>query len=188
MNDKTLLRRHIRSLFPGREACDRESAAICTHILESPWYREASVIGGYMPLSREADITPVLRDALSTGRTLALPLCGEAPRMTLRRVASLAELVPGAYGIPEPREDTEIIGVDALDLLLVPLEGIDPRGMRLGKGGGYYDFLLAERSPRTMGCALSWQRVESVPVQPWDRPLAACAGRDGVHYFPIDRA
>ena len=159
---------------------------MCAHILQSAWYREAQVIGGYMPLPREADVTPVLQDALAQGKTLALPLCAEAPHMTLRRVASLGELVPGAYGIPAPDEDTEIIPVDALDLLLTPLEGIDPRGMRLGKGGGYYDCLLARSGVRTMGCALTWQRTEWIPAEPWDRPLAACADRDGICFFGKD--
>lgn len=156
---------------------------MCRHILASPWYREARVIGGYMPLEREADVTAVLTDALRSGKTLALPLCGAAPHMTLRRVRALEELVPGAYGIPEPGEDMEIIPVDALDLLLVPLEGIDPRGMRLGKGGGYYDCLLAGKDVRALGCALSWQWVDCVPAEPWDRRLSACAGADGVCYF-----
>lgn len=156
---------------------------MCAHILQSQWYREARVIGGYMPLAREADVTAVLLDALGSGRTLALPLCAEVPRMTLRRVASLEELVPGAYGIPEPQEDTEIIPVDALDLLLVPLEGIAPDGVRLGKGGGYYDCLLDGKRVRTMGCALSWQWAERIPAQVWDKPLAACADRDGIRWF-----
>lgn len=186
MNEKALLRRHLRSLAPGMEARNAESKAICAHILSSSWYREARVVGGYMPLRWEADVTPVLLDALQTDRTLALPLCGEEPHMTLRRVTSLEELIPGAYGIPEPREDTEIITVDALDLLLVPLEGIDPCGMRLGKGGGYYDCLLSGHDVRSMGCALSWQRTAHVPAQAWDRPLAACAHRDGVTYYRIE--
>ncbi len=180
MNDKAALRRYLRSLDRGEEARRQESRSISECILHSPWYQEARIIGGYMPLSREADITPVLADVLRSGRTLALPLCGEAPQMTLRRVSSLAELVPGAYGIWEPREDTEIIEADALDLLLVPLEGIDPCGMRLGKGGGYYDCLLAGKSVRTMGCAFSWQKAERIPAQPWDRALSACAFADGI--------
>jgi len=183
MNEKAALRRLLRSLHQGREARDRESAAMCAHILRSVWYREAHVIGGYMPLPREADVTMVLRDALAAGKTLALPLCGDAPHMTLRRVASLEELVPGAYGILEPQEDTEIIPVDALDLLLTPLEGVDPCGMRLGKGGGYYDRLLAHSGVRTMGCALTWQRTERIPSEPWDRPLKACVDRDGIRFF-----
>lgn len=183
MREKAALRRLLRSLHEGPEARARESEALCGHILNSAWYRDAQVVGGYMPLPREADVTAVLRDVLSSGRTLALPLCGMAPQMTLRRVTSLEELVPGAYGIPEPGEESEIIPVDALDLLLVPLEGIDPSGMRLGKGGGYYDCLLAGRSVRTMGCALSWQRAAHIPAQEWDRPLTACADRDGIHIF-----
>ena len=183
LNEKAALRRAIRSLHQGDEARARESEALCGHILRSPWYREAQVIGGYMPLLREADVTPVLLDALKRGKTLALPLCGEAPHMTLRRVASLEELIPGAYGILEPRKDAEIIPADALDLLLVPLEGIDPSGMRLGKGGGYYDCLLAGSPVRTMGCALSWQWAEHIPADEWDRPLCACADRNGIHIF-----
>ena len=187
MNEKALLRRMLRSAHPGREERDRQSAMICEHILQSDWYREARIIGGYMPLPREADILPVLQDALNSGKTLALPLCGEPPRMTLRRVASLEQLTPGAYGIPEPDAASEIISPAALDLLLVPLEGIDDRGMRLGKGGGYYDCLLAQCSVRTMGCALQWQWTERVPAEEWDRPLAACAGLNGVRYFENEK-
>ena len=173
----------LRGLHGGAEARAEESRLICRHILESEWYREARIVAGYVPLKWEADVTAVLRHVLESGRTLALPLCGKAPHMTLRRVTSLEELAAGAYGIPEPREDTEIIGVDAADLLLVPLEGIDPCGMRLGKGGGYYDCLLADRDVRSVGCALSWQRTARIPADAWDRPLAACADRDGVHVF-----
>lgn len=183
MSEKAALRRQLRGLHGGAEARAEESGLICRHILQSDWYREARVVAGYVPLKWEADVTAVLHHVLHSGRTLALPLCAEAPRMTLRRVASLEELVPGHYGIPEPREDTEIIDVDAVGLLLVPLEGIGPGGMRLGKGGGYYDCLLADRNVRSMGCALSWQRTERIPADAWDRPLAACADRDGVHIF-----
>ena len=136
-----------------------------------------------MPLKREADITPVLEHALQSGKTLALPLCGPAPQMTLRRVESLASLHSGAYGIPEPAAESEIIPVEQIDLLLVPLEGIDGSGMRLGKGGGYYDCLLDGKTVPTMGCALSWQWTERVPAQAWDRPLMACADRDGIRVF-----
>lgn len=181
MNEKAALRRYLRRMHRGEAARAEESGLICRHILASDWYRQTEVLGGYMPLKWEADITPVLLDALRSGRTLALPLCGPAPRMTLRRVASLEELVPGAFGIPEPREDAPAIPVAQVGLLLTPLEGIDPRGMRLGKGGGYYDRLLAGSAVRTMGCALSWQLAAHIPADPWDRPLSAWADCTGVH-------
>lgn len=183
VSEKGVLRRDLRALFQGRDERDRQSALICSHILASGWYREAKIVGGYIPMAREADVTAVLRAALDAGKTLALPRCGTAPHMTLRRVAKLAELIPGAYGIPEPGEDTEIIDAAALDLLLTPLEAIDSSGIRLGKGGGYYDCLLAGRDVRTMGCALSWQLVERIPAEAWDRRLRACVFQDGIRYF-----
>ncbi len=183
MSDKAALRQELRSRYAGEAARRAESSLICAHILASPLYAGARVIGGYMPLRHEADVTAVLLDALKTGRTLALPLCGQPPHMTLRRGRRREALAPGAYGFPAPAEDTEIIAPDAIGLLLVPLEGVDPSGMRLGKGGGYYDCLLSEANVPAMGCALSWQWVQHVPAQPWDRPLTACADRDGVHLF-----
>lgn len=138
-----------------------------------------------MPMAREADVTAVLRDVLASGRTLALPLCADAPVMTLRRVASLSDLTQGRYGIMEPRKNAEEIAPESLDLLLVPLEGIDRWGMRLGKGGGYYDCLLARADVPTLGCAMSWQWTASVPADPWDKPLRACADRNGIHVFDL---
>ncbi len=181
--NKRELRIHLRALHEGQAVRDAQSAAICQHILKSPAYAGASVIGGYMPLSREADITPVLLDTLRKGKTLVLPLCGAAPYMTLHRVASVTDLVPGAYGIPEPSRDAPIVPAEAVDLLLVPLEGIDPDGFRLGKGGGYYDYLLPKARGVTMGCALSWQWTERVPREPWDIPLKACADACGIRCF-----
>ena len=171
MSDKAALRRELRARFAGEAARAEESRLICGHILQSDMYRQARVVGGYMPLRHEADVTEVLLDALSSGKTLALPLCGKPPHMTLRQVSSLEELLPGAYGIPEPAEDSEIIPVDALDLLLVPLEGIGPDGMRLGKGGGYYDrFLSHYRSGTVLLCREKLIR-EEIPVEPHDYPV-----------------
>lgn len=176
----------LRSRHEGADARDAQSALLCQHILNSDEYKAAHVIGGYMPLPREADVLPVLRDALAQGKTLALPLCGQPPRMTLRRVNTLETLIPGAYGILEPRSDTEMIPVEQVDLLLVPLEGIDQDGYRLGKGGGYYDCLLAGAKIKTIGCALTWQWADHLPQDRWDQPLYACADKVGLHYFETE--
>ncbi len=173
----------LRSQHEGSAARDKQSSLLCRHILNSSEYKSARVIGGYMPLPREADVLPVLMDALAQGKTLALPLCGQPPHMTLHRVNSLEELLPGAYGIPEPGRDRESIPVEQVDLLLVPLEGIDGEGFRLGKGGGYYDCLLADSEITTIGCALSWQWADELPRERLDRALYACADENGLHYF-----
>lgn len=181
--NKQELRVTLRAVHEGNRRRGEQSERMCRHILESDWYRNAQVIGGYMPMPHEADVYPVLMKAMQQGKTLALPLCGKKPDMTFHRVCSFQELVPGAYGIPEPAVDTPIVPIDAIDLLLVPLEGIDRDGYRLGKGGGYYDKALAKCPAKTLGCALGWQWVEKIPHDPWDMKLHACADEKGIHKF-----
>lgn len=182
--NKREMRRFLRRQYPGKSALDEQSAHICRHIMASDVYKSAGVIGGYIPLKHEADITAVLSDALQQGKTLVLPQCAAAPNMTMRRVNAIADLLPGAYGIPEPGQDAPVVSAEQIDLLLVPLEGIDRFGFRLGKGGGYYDALLtAHPGVMTMGCALSWQQVEALPVESWDIPLNLYADHNGIHYL-----
>lgn len=180
---KDELRRALRAASPGREARDRESLMLCAHITAWEPYRRARVVGGYMPLSWEANVVPVLQDALSRGKTLALPRCMAEGRLCFHRVESLDSLRRGAYGLLEPEEDAPVVGAEEINLLLVPLEGISSLGARLGKGGGYYDRLLSSCPALTLGAALSWQWTEDIPREMWDRPLHACAGAEGIRIF-----
>ena len=83
----------------------------------------------------------------------------------------------------EPYRRARVVGAGEIELLLVPLEGISASGVRLGKGGGYYDRLLAACPALTLGAALSWQWTEDIPRDPWDRPLNACACAEGIRIF-----
>ncbi len=177
------MRRALRAALPGGEARDRESRMICAHITAWEPYRGARVVGGYMPLPWEADVTAVLQDALSRGKKLALPRCLADGQLRFHRVECLNELRRGAYGLMEPVENAPVVDTGTIDLLLVPLEGISSSGVRLGKGGGYYDRLLAACPALTLGAALSWQWTEDIPRERWDRPLHACADLGGIHIF-----
>ncbi len=181
--DKADLRRKVRAAFHGKAARDEESLMICRHVLDWDAYQAAGVIGGYMPMAHEADVTPILLDALAQGKTLALPRCGKKPEMVFHWVKSLDELVPGAYGLLEPAPDAPLVEPECIDLLLTPLEALTPDGWRLGKGGGYYDHLLQAHELLTLGVALSWQWVDALPRECWDRPLRAAADRSGIRLF-----
>jgi 5-formyltetrahydrofolate cyclo-ligase len=75
-------------------------------------------------------------------------------------------------------------------LILVPGVGFDSRGVRLGRGAGFYDRALAElRSCGTVyavGLAFECQIAASLPTDPWDQrvdcivtELRVIGGRDG---------
>ena len=171
--EKRALRRQVRQRFPGDESRRGQSEAICAHLLQWDAFLRAGTIALYTPLAWEADLTPLLEAALAGGKRVCLPLIEGKTEISLRRVTGLNELRPDpSYGISEPPKDSPRILPRDTDLIMVPLDAADPEGYRLGKGGGFYDRLLAsDRHGLTCGAVLTHQWVQAVPRDSWDQPL-----------------
>ena len=78
-----------------------------------------------------------------------------------------------------------------LNLVVVPLVGIDAAGCRLGMGAGYYDRALAFRrvqrhrfGPHLVGLAFEVQRTQETFAEPWDIRLDSLATESGLHLIP----
>ncbi|MET7483252.1 5-formyltetrahydrofolate cyclo-ligase [Streptomyces sp. NPDC005538] len=86
----------------------------------------------------------------------------------------------------------ERLGPDAVaaaDVVLLPGLAVDGRGMRLGRGGGSYDRVLArlERAgahPALVVLLYDSEVVGRVPAEAHDRPVRAAVTPSGVHRFP----
>lgn len=182
-SEKDAIRRRIRAGFPGDMQRQLESEAICRHLMAWKQYSKASCIGFYMPMKREADITPVIMDALAHGKMVALPRVEDKGIMSFRSITSLEQLNEGSYGILEPNSYAPIVSPDAIDVLLVPIEAIRHDGLRLGKGGGFYDRLLAQWHGLAIGAVLSWQWADDIPQEAWDQSLDAAVDHHGIHVY-----
>ena len=189
MTDKQLLRQEMRLLRPDRTAILEASGQICRQVLVSDSFHRAKVVAGYMPLWWEADVTEVLQQTLKMGKMLVLPRIGTAPEMDMCVVRDLDELRHGPMNLREPPPGTTIMPPEKIDLVLTPLEALSRCGVRLGKGGGYYDCYLAKSGAVAMGMVLPWQWREDIPFAPWDKPLDAAAHTKGIEWFcqPEDR-
>ncbi|MFI2760023.1 5-formyltetrahydrofolate cyclo-ligase [Streptomyces echinatus] len=80
--------------------------------------------------------------------------------------------------------------VTAADVVLLPGLAVDTRGMRLGRGGGSYDRVLArlERAdahPRLVVLLYDTEVVARVPAEAHDRPVHAVVTPSGVRRFPL---
>jgi 5-formyltetrahydrofolate cyclo-ligase len=84
----------------------------------------------------------------------------------------LAATVLNRYGMPEPA-DPIWVPIDQIDVIFVPLVLFDAQCNRAGRGGGWYDKTLAQRSDSTVlaGIAYEGQKVDVVPTHAADIQL-----------------
>lgn len=149
-------------------------------------YASARVVLGFWPLGDEIDVRPILRDAVGSEKTAALPVSvvgtGE---LKLRRFRGEDALVEGAYGILEPAPDADELDPAAVELVLVPGRAFDLSGNRLGRGKGYYDRFLSGLKDRAfrLGVAYECQVFACVPADEYDVPVHALATEGGVRRF-----
>ena len=139
--------------------------------LALPETRAAHTLLLFYGVGREPDTRGLIETLLAGGKRIALPRCLPGRRMEARQITALAELRPGAYGIPEPPEDCPAVPKEAVDLVLAPNLCCDRQGRRLGHGGGYYDRWLAGFSGRSVAlCPDAWLQ-EALPQDEFDVPV-----------------
>lgn len=154
-----------RALSPHQVNCD--SLALQQLFLALPEYRRAQVIALYAPIHHEVETATVAIRALAEGKTLLFPAV-VGSEMQFRRVGHLGELVPGRYGIPEPKG--EVWEPQQADLIVVPGVAFDLSGRRIGYGKGFYDKTLhrLEGSGRLVAFCYEFQLVEEIVGEPHD--------------------
>jgi 5,10-methenyltetrahydrofolate synthetase len=165
------------AILARRDAADvasrsRASQIIMTRLFALPAYRAANVVAAYASFGSELDTSEFLARALADRKQLLLPRINRALRaLELRQVGDLdADLVPGVWGIREPRERCPILTPAPVEFMLVPGVAFAANGARLGYGGGFYDRLLAslERGIPRIAAAFELQMVDELPEDPRD--------------------
>jgi 5-formyltetrahydrofolate cyclo-ligase len=129
-------------------------------------------IGVTAAFDGEIDPLPTVKQLQAAGHQTYLPILRADKQLDFALWQPDSLMLANQFGILEP-QDVARVSVDALDVLLVPLVGVDRSGNRLGMGGGYYDRTLgsASKCPYLMGIAHHCQLVDQLPIQPWDIPL-----------------
>jgi 5-formyltetrahydrofolate cyclo-ligase len=160
---KQLLRRQLsaaRSRLAAAEAA-RLSLAICARVLALPMFRAALHVVLYRAIGNEVDPASLAAAAAGLGKRVHYPV----------QDPDRFEFSSPPNGNPASEVgDSDLLAPDTRDVcFLVPGLGFDPRGVRLGRGSGWYDRALA-RHPQgvRVGLAYEFQLVPSLPEASWD--------------------
>ena len=141
----------------------------------------AATTGGpvcaYLPIGTEPG-SPRLPEALrAAGHEVLLPVVPPEPGpLDWARYDGPDDLAPGPIGLREPvgaRLGPAAIG--RARLVLVPALAADHRGIRIGKGAGYYDRSLPLAGPGVELVVVLYddELVEELPAEPHDRRVTA---------------
>jgi 5-formyltetrahydrofolate cyclo-ligase len=172
---KHLQREQVRAKVKLLTAAARAAAAtaICARLRTLAVWRAAQSVLMFAPLTDEPDLWPLLREALTAGKSVAVPSFVPGSNVYVaRRIGDLErDVVVGKFGVREAADGCAEIPLNQLDLVLVPGVAFDARGRRLGRGKGFYDRLLADVCGSKCGVAFDEQLVATVPVGPLDIPL-----------------
>ena len=151
------------------------STLVQQRVLSSQAYLAATKIVLYAPLTGEVETALIAADALRSHRRLYYPIVDQKNRrIRLGAVSDLSELALGAFGILEPAAAGALeAGELGAALVCVPGVAFTPAAARLGRGGGYYDRLLAALSAEavTAGLGYSFQLINRLPEDLHDRRL-----------------
>jgi 5-formyltetrahydrofolate cyclo-ligase len=150
--DKELIRRPIeaeRRALPRSEVA-RLSAAACERVLRLSAFQHAARVAVYAARDNELDPVVIVQASRAAGKVMYYP--------DVRRDG------PGfVESSGRPAAPAESI------LFLVPGVAFDVRGVRLGRGRGWYDRALARYAGGIrLGLAYEFQVVPALPEAPWD--------------------
>ncbi|MEU0539463.1 5-formyltetrahydrofolate cyclo-ligase [Nocardia sp. NPDC005978] len=100
---------------------------------DDPW------ICAYVPVGGEPGSAAMLDALRAGGARVLLPVTGDPGALEWAEYTGAAGLVRGRFGLREPNGDRIPDAIGLARVVLVPAVAVDRRGVRLGRGAGYYD-------------------------------------------------
>lgn len=125
----------------------------------------------YVPVRGEPGSTQML-DALRTaGARVLVPVTGPPGPLDWAEYTGRDSLRRARFGLLEPvGESLPNTAIAWAELILVPALAVDRRGVRLGRGAGYYDRTLSAARPdaRLVAVVGDAELVDRLPEEPHD--------------------
>ena len=162
-------------LIAAREALDaaaleRFRQRIDAHLWRSFPGLASATLAFCWPIRKEYDARGLTQRLRDRGAVTALPVVVAAGQpLVFREWHPGVALGSGTLGIPYPVDSDPVVPT----AVLVPMNGWDEAGHRLGYGGGFFDRTLAGLTPRAVAIGVGYElaRMKSIRPQSWDVPM-----------------
>lgn len=132
------------------------------------------------PMRGEYDARPLVDTLRARGAVTALPVVvAPGQPLVFREWHPGVALASGPLDIPYPASSEPVVPT----AILVPLNGWDDAGYRLGYGAGFFDRTLASlpTPPVAIGVGYELARIQTIHPQAWDVPMDWIVTERGVY-------
>ena len=172
-------------LIAAREALDhatlkRFRQRIDAHVERAFPGLTSATLAFCWPIRNEYDARHLMRKLRERGALTALPVV-VAPKQPLifREWRPGVKLASGPLGIPYPVISDCVVPT----VVLLPMNGWDEAGYRLGYGGGFFDRTLAgfSKKPVVIGVSHELARMKTIHPQSWDIPVDWVVTERGIY-------
>lgn len=170
------------------------SHAALSHASSSDTASSGTVtVAAYVSMGSEIAMGPLLESLLHAGLRVLVPRLGSGLDVGWSELTNMTSLhdvaADGIHRSRRPQEpDTTVLPPEALReavIIIVPALAVDAAGIRLGRGGGWYDRALSWRAPRARVIAVCWPwetAYDVLPAQAHDVPVDGVITPEG--YVP----
>jgi 5-formyltetrahydrofolate cyclo-ligase len=178
---KTALRQSHLARRRDRSAPERAAAAAAVTTALLHGLAGTRTLAAFVPEETEPGFGRLPAAYTQLGARVLLPVVPAQGR-ELAWAVDTGRLAPGRYGLLEPVGPR--LGATALgtaDVVVVPALAVDGGGVRLGRGGGYYDRALVHARPDAVLVAVVFddELVETLPAEHHDRRVTAVVTPSG---------
>ncbi len=175
MKSKQEIRKQVEARRRALDPCwvETASVSIIRYFQTLEAFQSAGTIALYMAIGGEVNLDSLFPECWKSGKRTCIPVFNaEAKIYEMAEITHETDFKTGHYGIREPVSPA-LCPMDEIDLVAVPGVAFDRKGRRLGRGGGYYDRLLAGFPGLSVALAFDFQILPAIPTEPHDRPVDA---------------
>ena len=178
---KTALRQRILAARQERPAAVRTAAAASVAATLLRGLASARTIAAFAPDETEPGHGRIPAAYTQLGARILLPVVPDDGG-ELRWAVDTGRLAPGRFGLLEPvgpRLGPTAVGT--ADVVVVPAVAVARNGIRLGRGGGYYDRALRHARPGAALVAVVFddELLDELPSEPHDQRVTAVVTPSG---------
>ncbi|MCW2683415.1 MAG: 5-formyltetrahydrofolate cyclo-ligase [Blastococcus sp.] len=175
LREGLLVRRRARPTAERAAAADAVAAALVAGL------QGVRTLAAFVPDPAEPGCGRLPDAFTQLGARILLPVVPSSGR-TLDWAVYTGELETGRFGLSQPvGPRLGPLAIQDADAVVVPALAVDRFGMRLGRGGGYYDRALVHARPDAVLVTVVFddERIDELPREVHDRPVTAVVTPSG---------